>query len=173
MYGITGIELYIFIFIAKVIEVSLSTLRVIILNNGKKMLGAILLFVIIILWLIVAGMVVVNITDDLMSVFMYAFGNAVGSYLGSWIEEKLALGDNLVMAISDDNAGDILATTLREKGYAVTITEGKGIDQNRKILMIISKRKKRQDIFKIIRSVDKKAMVLVQPASDIHGGYVR
>ncbi|MFA7689025.1 MAG: DUF5698 domain-containing protein, partial [Bacilli bacterium] len=109
MFGMTGILLYLFIFIAKVIEVALSTLRVIILNNGKKLLGSILLFIIIIIWLIVAGMVVVNISEDPISMVIYALGNAVGSFLGSWLEEKLALGDNVVMAISEDKTGEKLA----------------------------------------------------------------
>jgi uncharacterized protein YebE (UPF0316 family) len=173
MFGLTGIWFYLFIFVAKVIEVALSTLRVIILNSGKKMLGAILLFIIIIIWLIVAGMVVINITEDPISIIMYALGNAVGSYLGSWLEEKLALGDNIVMAIIDDEKGDNLTNILRKKGYAVTTMDGKGLEKNKKVLMIASKRKKRQDIIKVIKKIDKQAMILVQPALDIHGGYVK
>lgn len=94
-----NIIIYILIFISKIVELSLGTLRLIVVAHGKKWLGAILQFAIALVWIIVTGAVVVDINKDPFKVIVFAIGSLIGSYVGSYIEEKMAMGDNLLFLL--------------------------------------------------------------------------
>ena len=72
-----------------IIEEALKTLRIIVIANGKKILGAILQFFVALIWIIVTGNVIMNIKNDPIKIFFYALGSLIGSYIGSFIEEKI------------------------------------------------------------------------------------
>ncbi len=168
---IVNIGLYIVIFISKVVENALGTLRLIVVANGKKGLGAFLQFMIALVWIAVTGIVVTNITKDPIKVIFFALGAFVGSYVGSIIEEKMALGNNMLMAIVDENYGDEIISELRSNDFAVTVLKGEGKDKGRNILMIIVTRKKRREVVDIIINIDDSAMVVAENAKTICGGY--
>lgn len=96
---------YIFIFVSKIIENAIGTLRLIVVSNGKKILGAILQLIIALVWVLSTGLVVVNVNKDPLKIVFFCLGSLVGSYLGSIIEEKLALGSNMLTCITDKNNG--------------------------------------------------------------------
>jgi uncharacterized protein YebE (UPF0316 family) len=82
-----NIIIYIFIFIAKIIENTLSTLRIIVIAKGKKLLGAFLNLIVCTCWLISTSIIITNI-NDWFKIISYIFGSFIGSYLGSYIYEK-------------------------------------------------------------------------------------
>ncbi len=166
-----NIGLYFIIFISKVIENTLATLRLIVVANGKKGLGAVLQFIIALVWVIVTGAVVTNITEDPLKIVFFALGSFVGSYTGSFIEEKMALGSNMLMAIVDKDLGEVIINKLRQNNFAVTVLEGEGKDKERNVLMIMVSRKKRHDVVDIIKSIDKECMIVAESARTISGGY--
>lgn len=166
-----NIIIYIVIFIAKTIELALGTLRLIVVANGKKTLGAILQGVIALVWVCVTGLVVVDVTKDPLKVVAFALGSAFGSYIGSFIEEKMALGSNMLMAIIDKKLEDAVTTTIREEGYAVTVINGEGKEKERAILMIMVARKKRHHIVNLIKRIDYEAMIISESAATISGGH--
>ena len=96
-----NIFLYIIILVSKILENELSTVRLIVVANGKKLLGAILNTIVSIIWVFTAGIVIVDISGDLIKVIFFCLGSGIGSYVGSYIEKKLALGSNLLMCIID------------------------------------------------------------------------
>lgn len=79
---------YLILFFSKLLENTISTLRIIIINRGQKTFGAILNFVIAIIWSISTSIIVTNF-KDLFSILSFALGCALGSYLGSFMEEKI------------------------------------------------------------------------------------
>ncbi|MDD2181283.1 MAG: DUF5698 domain-containing protein [Bacilli bacterium] len=166
-----NIGLYAIIFISKVIENSLGTLRLIVVANGKKGLGAFLQFIIAIVWVVVTGAVVTNITEDPLKIVFFALGSFVGSYAGSFIEEKMALGSNMLMAIVDEDYGKAVIKELRNNDFAVTVLQGEGKDKGRNILMIMVSRKKRHEVVHIINSIDNSSMIIAESAKTISGGY--
>ena len=167
-----NIALYITIFGAKMLENALGTLRMIVVANGQKLTGAILQFIIVILWLIVAGVVLTNIQDDVFKMIAYALGSGFGSFTGSIIEERLAIGSNMITVIVDILHGNKIAKLLRSKDIAVTELTGKGYTDEKKILMIVVKRKNKEEIISVVKSVDKHAMIMSESVGDITGGYI-
>lgn len=151
--------LYFLIFISKVVENTLSTLRLIIVANGKKLLGAILNFIIALVWLFVTGAVIVNITEDPFKIIFFALGSFVGSYVGSIIEEKVALGNNMLFTVINKDVYKLVVEFLNDEGHTVTVLNGEK-DDNKIILMIVVKRKKRKNVVKFIRLLDKDSIII-------------
>lgn len=84
--------IYLLIFIFKMLENTILTLRIILVSNGKKCYGAILQVIVMIIWALTTSYVIINIKHNLLSLIPFSVGSGIGSYLGSLIEEKLALG---------------------------------------------------------------------------------
>lgn len=167
------IVIYFTIFISKVIENSLATLRLIVVANGKKLLGAFLQFAIALVWIVVTGMVVVNLTKDPLKIVFFALGSFVGSYCGSLIEEKLAMGDSMLIGITKKDNEDILTSAIRDEGYAATVLEGNGLEQTSSVLMIVVPRKKRNTVVRMIKNIDHKSMIVTEKIGIVHGGYTK
>ena len=80
--------LYICIFISKIIENTLSTLRLILVSKGKKKIGALLQGLVASIWVLSTGIVIIDINKDIYKIIFFVLGSIIGSYLGSSIEEK-------------------------------------------------------------------------------------
>lgn len=164
------IFLYIIILISKILENTLSTIRLIVVANGKKTLGAILNFIVSIIWIFTASIVIININEDLIKVFFFCLGSGIGSYFGSYIENKIALGNNLITCIIEKEELPII-DILRNKGYAITTIPGYGKDNEKYILLISIPRKKRKKIIEEIEKLSKNPVIISQNIVPIYGGY--
>lgn len=148
---------YFIIFISKIIENTLSTLRLIVVAKGKKIFGAILQFIIAFVWVITTGIVVVNIKDDPLKVVFFALGSLIGSYLGSFIEEKIALGEDMLTVITNDNSSDKIIEKLSSYNYPVY--KLKSENKNTFILLVMSHKKNRSKIINIIKKIDRNSLI--------------
>lgn len=163
--------LYIVIFLCKVVENALATLRLIIVANGKKWLGAILQFCIALVWVVITGVVVVNIQKDPLKIIFFALGSFVGSYVGSIIEEKIAIGNNMVLVVINRKLEELVTNAIRIENFAVTAMDGKGLNEEKSILIIMVPRKHRHHLVSIIKKVDANALIISEVARTINGGY--
>ena len=111
-----GPLLYLIIFFAKIIEVSISTVRIVYINKGEKVKGAALGFIEILIWLVVVSSVLNNITEDPIKVFIYAIAFSLGNFFGVTIESKIAVGLSSIQVVVGQEGGAILADILREQG---------------------------------------------------------
>lgn len=137
---------YLAIFLFKIIENTLSTLRLIIVAKGKKISGAILQFIIAIIWVISTGIVVHNLNDDPYKILFFALGSLIGSYVGGLIEEKISLGYDLITIYE---LNDIKFSN----NYIIKLIK------NKNNIQIISKRKNRS---KIIKTIDKNLTITIE-----------
>ena len=172
--NISGPVLYIVIFCAKVIEVTISTIRLVYINKGEKLKGAILAFVEILIWLIVVSSVLTNIAQDPIKIFVYAAAFSLGNYIGMSIESKIALGLASLQVVVNEEDGNILGSILREKGFGVTIIEGVGIDGSKKKLLFIQlKRKRITEAVKLIQKTNEAAFITVNDIKSLKGGFIK
>lgn len=155
--------IYLFIFISKIIENALSTLRLIVVANGKKLIGAFLNGIIALIWLFVTGMVIINVKEDPIKIIIFCLGSIVGSYLGSLIEEKIAMGTNMLICIVNIMYESIVKEKLNN--YQITTLCEK--DKNHSILFITLKRKEIYKISKIIKRIDKNATIISEKIKNI------
>ena len=162
-----NIPLYSMIFISKVLENAFATLRLIVVANGKKLLGAILQLIVALIWVFVTGIVVNNISKDPLKIVFFAFGSFVGSYIGCIIEEKLALGNNMITAVVNPENVHNFTLSLRREHYGVTILEGNGIEKEKMILMSLVPRKKRKEVTEIITKFEPNAFISAEKVATI------
>ena len=97
-----------FVFILKIMENALSTLRLILVSNGKKKIGAFLNGIISFIWIFSTSIVIININNDISKIFFFIMGAAIGSYLGSILEEKIALGNIIFIYKIRNNINSVI-----------------------------------------------------------------
>ncbi|MDN6162392.1 MAG: DUF5698 domain-containing protein, partial [Atopostipes sp.] len=161
----------ILIFIAKVVEVSLTTLRTVFISRGEKLYASAIAFVEISIWLIVAGIVLNDINENPARMIVFALGFTAGSYVGLMIEEKIGLGYSNVQVITNVEDGELMARSLRELGNAVTTIDGHGRDSDRVILSTYVKRKHKDDLLQKVEDLEIQGVVTVSETQKIYGGF--
>jgi len=160
------------IFTAKIVEVSIGTLRGILIVKGYRTPGVLLSLVEIILWVFVASRVITGLADSPMKGIAYALGFSAGVYFGSLLEQKLAVGKLLVQTITTEKTGLEIAAILREQGYGVTIVDAKGKMEKRSILMVYTNRRGSSLIIATILKIDPNAMIVQNDVSTLVGGFI-
>ena len=167
-----SIWIYVFIFVGKIIEVSIATLRIVLISRGERKIGSLVAIVEITIWLMVTGTVLTGFQNDLMKVVVFVVAFAIGNFIGSWLEEKLALGLSQIQIIvhaKDDER--ILKNTLREKGFGVTTMEVRGMDDTRYMLLVILKRKLVKEALALIDNTCSNALITIGDV-EAKGGYI-
>lgn len=160
------------IFFAKVIEVSTSTLRIIYINKGFRKLGTMLSLVEIFLWVFIASRVIIGLSEAPFKGIIYGLGFASGVYVGSIIENYLAVGKIFIQAIIMREEAAKVIQELRNAGYGVTVVSAQGKDRSRKVLLMYTNRKNKPDIMRRINALDDDAVIVSNEVSMIKGGYV-
>lgn len=138
---------YFLVFIFKIIEDALATLRLIVVSNGRKLLGSILQFVCTIIWILLTGSVLIDFMKDFGKVIAFSIGSFFGSYLGFLIEEKIALGTNSFIIKYNSN----MKRLLNDYNYLFLSND---------LLMITAPRRRVKDVIKIVKGYDKNAFII-------------
>ncbi|CRZ33528.1 uncharacterized protein YebE (UPF0316 family) [Herbinix hemicellulosilytica] len=171
---LNGPLLYLIIFVAKTVEIAISTIRLVFVNKGERVKGAILGFIEIMIWLLVVSSVLNNIAEDPLKIVAYAAGYSFGVYMGVSIESKVAIGLASIQVIVDSKAGAALAERLRDNEFGVTILEGKGKDNSIKTLLFIQlKRKKIPYAIKLIKETNPNAYISINDVKSTFGGFIK
>lgn len=160
------------IIVAKVIEVSVGTLRIIMINKGFRLPATVLAFIEIMLWVFIASTVINGLTESMAKGLAYGVGFTIGVYIGSIVESKLAFGRVNVQAIVSRENEVLVLKALRDKNLAVTSVDAHGMHSEKAVLMIFAERKNAGSIIKIIEQADEKAVIVVNDISTLRKGYM-
>lgn len=160
---------YLLIFLARLTDVSMATIRMIMVVRGKRVIAACIGFVEVTIYVLAIGKVLSGMNNP-FNVLAYASGFATGNYVGIFLEEKMALGSIIAQVISDCDV-ERLVEKLRENGFGVTVVEGYGREGIRHLLNVSLQRKHLSRLYKVLDEHDNKAFVTVTDARAIRGGY--
>ncbi len=163
--------IYIFILLGKILEVTLMTLRMVLVTRGEKKLGATIAFFEVIIWLVVVANVLDGITEDPLKAVVYSLGFALGNWSGMILEERLAIGTSQVQIIARTTHSAAIRERLYAEGYACTAVDGQGKKLSRQLLYVIAPRKKVKDVIAIAKNEQEDAFVTVQDVKPYHGGF--
>jgi uncharacterized protein YebE (UPF0316 family) len=150
----------ILIFMGRIIDVSIATLRIIFVMSGKKFLAPILGFFESLIWLIAISQIFQNI-DNFFSYLAFSGGFAAGTFVGMIIEEKLALG-NVVVRIITRRDATALVDHLRERQFYYTNIPAEGREGKVNILFMVMKRNQLKGIIEIIKQFNPRAFYTVE-----------
>ena len=156
------------IILARVIDVTLGTLRIIFVSRGNRLVAPILGFFEVLVWILAISQIMQNLNNP-ATYFAYALGFAIGNYLGIKAEDKLAIG-LLVVRIFVIKSDDDIKKKIIEAGYGVTSIQGKGSTDDVILLYSVIKRKDLKHFISIITEGNPKIFYSVETARDAHLG---
>lgn len=159
------------IFVLRVSDMTLDTLRVLFVIRGRKSLAWILGFFQSALWVIAITSVLSNL-DNPWNIISYAAGFATGNVVGIMIEQGLAIGHSHMQIISQ-RLGNAIADTVRNMGYAATELPARGRDGTVSVISCSLKRKDVEGVRKMVQEIDPQAFITVEDIRPIHRGYWR
>jgi len=140
----------ILIFFARIIDVSIGTIKLVFITKGMKKISPVLGFFEVLVWLLAISQIMQNLTN-FINYIAYAGGFAAGTYVGMYLEEKLAMGNFIVRVITKKKP-DSLVEYLRSHGYGATIVGAQGVRSKSNIILTLVKRR---DMDKIVSSIKK------------------
>lgn len=147
----TWVLLPLLIFLARIADVSMETIRVIYISRGIKYLAPIIAFFEIIIWLL-AMEVVLKDLSNIVYFMAYAFGFAAGTYVGLVIEERLSIGTVILRIVTTEESTDAIAAFLEAEHFGVTYLDAQGSRGNvRMILTLVN----RTDVPRITEHIEK------------------
>ncbi len=148
------------IFLARMCDVSMGTIRIIFVSKGFKTLAACIGFFELLIWIIAISNVLQRL-DSWVYYIAYAAGFATGNYVGMLIEEKLAIGYEMIRIITRNEAGKMIHV-LREQGYGTTVVPAQGRDGEVAVIYVIINRRNVKHVVNIIKEYNPKAFYTVE-----------
>jgi uncharacterized protein YebE (UPF0316 family) len=161
----------ILIFVLRIGDVSLATLRILLSMRNVRILVPFIGFVEVLLWIFAVGSAIRNLESG-WHLLGYAGGFAAGNIVGLWVEEKLAFG-LAVVRIMSRHGGVELADALRERGFGVTEYAGHGRDGRVEVVDTVVKRRRIKEVLREVDRWDPDAFVMVDEPRAIRRGWLQ
>lgn len=157
---------------AKIVEITIQSLKTCMMVKGQRLKAAGLGFAECIIWGLVISTIIGTLGDNLFLLLFYCVGYATGLFLGSTIENKIALGTSSLELIANDDSTEKITAYLHEKGMGYTVFAGHGSTDKMNMIFIVLPRKEAPKVIKTVRGLcDNKVFVSVSEVSKHAGGY--
>ncbi len=158
----------ILIFFARVADVTFGTLRIIFISRGMKLLAPLVGFFEILIWLVAIGQIFQDM-GSFVNYIAYAAGFAVGNYVGIIVEERMAIGLNLIRIITQYDADDLISA-LKSGGFGVTAVDAVGKHGLVKLIFLVVKRKDIGEVIRMVQKYNPNAFYTVADVRSAKGG---
>ncbi len=157
------------VFLARILDVSIGTLRIIFVSKGLKHFAAVLGFFESLIWLIAVAQVMQNL-HSWQTYVAFACGFGAGNYVGVVLEEKIALGNLLIRIITMKEA-DELVDVLRKAGHAVTSVDARGESGPVKLIFSVIKRRNLAKMIGMIKKYNPNAFYTIEDMRYVNQTY--
>ncbi|MFH1329605.1 MAG: DUF5698 domain-containing protein [Actinomycetota bacterium] len=149
----------------RLVDVSLGTVRIILLSRRQRLLPAVIGFVEVFTWLVAATMVFSNLNSPPRMV-AYAGGFALGTFLGTLLESWLAVGTTMMRVVSPITSPRVDGA-LRKAGFGVTVINADGRDGEVRLAFTIIPRRRHREALRIVHGLEPAAFVTLQDVETI------
>ena len=149
-----------FIFVLRVLGVSLSTVRLLLMTRGMKVISSVLGFFEVLVYALAIGKVVQDL-NNLPYLLSYCLGFSVGTLLGMWLEGRMAIGFATLWVISPGQSHKV-AEAIRAAGYGATESIARGKDGLVGTVKVVVRRRDVESVCKTVRDVVPDAFVTVE-----------
>lgn len=162
------------IFLVRILDVSLGTVRTIITVKGRRVLASLVGFIEVFVWFLIVREALNTDETSLWIAISYSLGFATGTYVGSVLSDVFISG-TLGLQIITSKEDEEMVRILRENGYAVTVVDVRGMEENKGkfMLMIEIDKKKLSHLKNLIKSLDPKAFIIVNETKYVQNGYFK
>ena len=158
------------IFFMRIGDVSLATVRMILIMRNARVWAPLIGFFEVLIWLMAAGVAIQHL-DSPWHVLGYAGGFAAGNLVGLWMEERMALGFASVQVFATAQGGE-LAEALRAFGHGVTQLEGRGREGPVDVILSVVKRKDLPAVRALVTDLTPNAFLSVEEPTAIQKGWM-
>ena len=157
---------------AKIIEITIQSLKTCMMVRGQRLKAAGLGFVECTIWGLVISTIIGTLGDNLFLLAFYCMGYAAGLFLGSTIEGKIALGTSSLQLIANEENTEKIIEYLRENSRGYTVFDGHGSTDRMNMIMIVLPRREALPTLKRIRKICRNnVFVVASEVSKYAGGY--
>jgi len=156
------------IFLARILDVSIGTLRIVFLSRGMRMLAPLCGFFEVLIWLVAISRIMGDLTSWVYYV-AYAGGFAAGNYVGMYIESRLAMGLLSVTIITKKDAASLLHR-LKEEHFGLTQVGAQGVQGKVRLIYLIIRRRDLSRVSEILRDHQPDAFCVVNDIRNVAGG---
>jgi uncharacterized protein YebE (UPF0316 family) len=156
------------IFLARICDVSIGTLRIIFVAKGKKYVAPVLGFFEVLIWIIAISKIMQNL-DNYINYIAYAAGFATGNFVGMIIEEKLAMGIQMIRIFMNERGPELVAS-LNDSGFGATHVEGRGAKEKVNIIFTIVQRNDLAKVLDIITRFNPDAFYTIEDVKAVNEG---
>jgi uncharacterized protein YebE (UPF0316 family) len=164
------VVLPVFIFVARGLDVGLSTLRIASIAQGRSLVAAAIGFFEALLWLAVITQILRNLQNP-ACIVAWAGGFAAGNLVGLYLERRLAMGMQVVRIITQ-RAADELVTALAAAGFGVTVVDAQGVKEPVRLLFTVVRRRDVPRVLEIARSCHPRAFFSVEDVRQAGEGVI-
>ena len=170
--GISPILVCLLVCAAKIVEITIQSLKTCMMVKGQRLKAAGLGFIECTIWGLVISTLIGTLGDNLLLLVFYCAGYATGLFLGSTLESKIALGTSNLELIASDESTEKITAYLKENGMGYTVFEGHGSKEKMNMIFVVLPRKETPKTLREIRhACDGKVFVAVSEVSKYAGGY--
>ena len=172
VFAIFGDPLWgpIVIFLLRIVDVTLDTMRVLFMVRGRRVPAGVLGFLMAPVWIIAVGNAMKHL-DSIWHVIGYAAGYGTGTMVGITIENFVAFG-LIQLRIVSKHGGVEIAEALRDRGYGATEFSGFGRDGAVEIVQSVVQRAHLSEVLAIVDKFDDTAFLTVEEPHELRGGSV-
>jgi uncharacterized protein YebE (UPF0316 family) len=156
------------IFLSRIIDVTIGTLRIVFISKGLKMIAPLLGFIEVLIWIIAIRAIMENLSN-VVTYIAYAAGFAMGNLIGMIIEDKISLGLASIRIITNQDSSD-LVDVMREKNYGVTIADAEGSNGKVNIIFTVIRRKNLNDVLKLIKEYNPRSFYSIEDVRYVNMG---
>lgn len=158
------------IFFARILDVSIGTVRTVIMVKGKIYITTALAFIEVFIWFLIAREALVTDINSIFIPVSYSLGYATGTFIGTYISNNFIRGIIGVEIITTKNQLQLIST-IKKNGFAVSVLDLKG-NKNGLLLCQISN-KKEQKLIEIVKKYDPNAFIIVNETKYVHNGFIK
>jgi len=156
------------IFLARLSDVSLGTIRISFVSRGFKYLASLVGFFEVMIWLLAIRVIMQNL-DNVVCYLAYGAGFSMGTFVGINIEKRMAIGTSIIRIITQRDASELI-NRLRAEGFGVTNLQASGRDGLVHVIFLSVKRSNIEDILELIRQYNPKAFFTIEESSSVSEG---
>ncbi len=148
------------IFLARICDVSLGTIRIVLLARGHRLEASLIGFFESLIWIVVTASIIRNLTNPIFYV-AFAGGFAFGNYVGLILESRIALGKAIIRVFTRQEP-EALTKALREEGFIITTVNAEGRDGPIVIIFAVVSRKEVQRFLELVQKYSPQAFYTVE-----------
>jgi uncharacterized protein YebE (UPF0316 family) len=161
--------LCILIFVLRVCDVTLGTVRTVSIVKGYLTLAVVLGFFEVMIWILAVSQVISRINESIFLAFAFAGGFAAGNAVGILVERRLAMGTSVVRILSGTHGAEI-AEAIRSDGQDVTVFKGEGGEGPVTLVYAVAPRRQARRMLENARSIDPALLYVSEPAHESFRG---